>query len=117
MSAPTSEINVVLENMTNAVTRLDQANSNVHKLLEPVHTGVNSLRGQWTGDASTTYIAAMQKFDDEVDVILKSLLDLARAVDVAAVEYAKAHNLSTDEAEQANRALNDNFASIELPGF
>ncbi|MFE9888533.1 hypothetical protein [Streptomyces scopuliridis] len=97
----------------NGIQALEMAYSNIQRILQDVHNTKGNLAGSYQGSDGGAYGRLLDKWDDQVVIILKNLDDMIDKLNTSLVQHGLAQgssNASIDQAFSASEAAFDALA-------
>lgn len=107
-----SQTQVDVSGMTAAAGSFNEKSSEMQNQEQQVQSAIQSLMATWKGQSAMSFNGAMEQFYEECNTVIKTLQQLAEAVNTSANNYQAQH--------EQNTQLATNFASqvpAGLSGF
>lgn len=73
---------------------------------------IETLRGQWSGEASTGYLSAMETWLRDFDTVQRNLALMLQKLQDSIISYDSTHHTTSDVSSQLQKSM-----SAPLPGF
>ncbi|MFD9596449.1 WXG100 family type VII secretion target [Kitasatospora sp. NPDC004745] len=110
MANQTTSVSIegMLAAQSNFQTALDEANRTYTQMAGQIET----LQSSWTGDASTTYLGAMNTWLQDFGTVRTQLGLMLEKLQANTGSYGTTHQATTDMASQLSKGM-----ATPLPGF
>ncbi|MEV1046871.1 hypothetical protein [Streptomyces sp. NPDC049916] len=100
----------------NGIQALEMAYSGVQRILQDVHSTKGNLASTYQGSDGNRYGQLLDKWDDQVVIILKNLEDMIDKLNTSLVQHGLTQGSSNDAIDQAFNASEAAFDALSGSG-